>query len=67
MVLRNHAVEHNVAAFSEFSFAVRWLVGKAKQRPVLRVAGSNVKLLTTAAMVDSLAKKVNKCPLNQGH
>ena len=26
---------------------------------------SNVKLLTTAAMVDNLAKKVDKCPLNR--
>ena len=26
---------------------------------------SNVKLLTTAAMVDNLAKKVNECPLNR--
>ena len=25
---------------------------------------SNVKLLTTAAMVDNLAKKVDECPLN---
>ena len=25
---------------------------------------SNVKLLTTAAMLDNLAKKVDKCPLN---
>ena len=27
---------------------------------------SNVKLLTTAAMVDNLAEKVDECPLNQG-
>ena len=26
---------------------------------------SNVKLLTTAAMVDNLAKKVDECPLNR--
>ena len=26
---------------------------------------SNVKLLTTAVMVDNLAKKVDKCPLNR--
>ena len=35
MVLRNPAVEYNVAAFSELSFAA--LAGKAKQRLVLRV------------------------------
>ena len=27
--------------------------------------GSNVKLLTTAAMVDNLAEKVDECPLNR--
>ena len=29
--------------------------------------GSNVKLLTTAAMVDNLAIKVDECPLNRDH
>jgi len=28
---------------------------------------SNVKLLTTAAMVDNLAEKVDECPLTRGH
>ena len=27
---------------------------------------SNVKLLTRAAMVDNLAEKIDKCPLNRG-
>ena len=40
------------------------LAGKAKQRLVLRV--TNVKLLTTVAMVDNLAEKVDECPLNRG-
>ena len=41
------------------------LAGKVKQRLVLRVT-TNVKLLTTAAMVDNLAEKFDKCPLNRG-
>ena len=28
---------------------------------------NNVKLLTTAVMVDNLAEKVDECLLNQGH
>ena len=62
--MRNRAVEHNVAAFSELSLiAVRW-----QGRLVLRVTTLiyNGKLLTTAVMVDNLAKKVDKCPLNRG-
>ena len=43
--------------------------GNATQGLVLRVTAmnlmSNVKLLTTAAMVDNLAKKVDECPLNR--
>ena len=35
VVLHNPAVEYNVAAFSELSFVVYMLAGKAKQRPVL--------------------------------
>ena len=42
--------------------------GKAKQRLMLQVTALiYVGLLTTAAMVDNLAEKVDKCPLNQGH
>ena len=58
--MRNRAVEHNVAAFSELSFAVRW-----QGRLVLQITA--LMLLTTAVMVDNLAEKVEKCPLNRGH
>ena len=64
MVLRNPAVKYNTAAFSKLSFAVRWQ-GRAKQRLVLQV--TTLKLLTTAAMVDNLAEKVDECPLKRGH
>ena len=37
MVLRNLAVEYNVAAFSELSFGAHALAGKAKQMLVLQV------------------------------
>ena len=36
VLLRNLAVEYNVAPFSELSFAVRWQ-GRLKQRLILRV------------------------------
>ena len=53
-----------MAAFSELSFAAR----KAKQRLVqCTTSNSTIKLLTTAAMVDNLAEKVDECPLNRGH
>ena len=59
--MSNKAVEHNMAAFSELSFAVHW-----QGRLVLRITAlSNGKLLTTATMVDNLAKKVENCPLNR--
>ena len=58
--MRNRAVDHNVAAFSELSFAVRW-----QGRLVLQITA--LMLLTTAVMVDNLAEKVEKCPLNRGH
>jgi len=59
--MHNHTVEHNVAMFSELSFAVRWQASTTSNSNE-----SNVKLLTTAAMVDNLAEKVDECPLNQG-
>ena len=58
--MRNRAVDHNVAAFSELSFAVPW-----QGRLVLQITA--LMLLTTAVMVDNLAEKVEKCPLNRGH
>ena len=43
------------------------LIGNATQRLVLQVTALiyNGKLLTTAVMLDNLAEKVEKCPLNQ--
>ena len=40
------------------------LAGNAMQRLVLQV--TVLMLLTTAAMENNLAEKVDKCPLNQG-
>ena len=42
--------------------------GNATQRLVIQVTTMNLmsKLLTTAAMVDNLAKKVDECPVNWG-
>ena len=59
--MRNPAVEHNVAAFSELSFDARWLGRPSK------ASNSTTKLLTTGAMVDNLTEKVDECPLNSGH
>ena len=49
----NRAVEHNVVAFSELSFAVCW-----QGRLVLQITviGNYGKLLPTAAMVDNLVE-----------
>ena len=64
--MRNPAVEYNVAVFCR-AFLCCTLAWKAKQRLVLRATVlSNVKLLTTAAMVDNLAEKVDECPPNHG-
>ena len=60
MVLHNQALRFR--AFSCYT-----LVGKAKQRLVLRVTVlTYVKLLTPAAMVDNHAEKFNESPLNWG-
>ena len=57
VVLRNLAVEYNVAAFSELSFPVRWQGMQSRGW----YHKSNVKLLLTkAAMVDSLAEKAKR-------
>ena len=56
----NRAVEHNVAAFSELPFAVHW-----QGRLALQITALTNELLTTAMMVDNLAEKVEKCPINQ--
>ena len=64
--MRNRAVEHNMAAFSELSFAIRrqgMLYPEASTTS--NSNESNVKLLTTAAMMENLAKKVEECPLNR--
>ena len=43
--------------------------GKAKQRLLVLQGTARIyfKLLSTAAMVDSLAEKADECPLNWGH
>jgi len=48
--------------FQSFS----WLYTGRKAITTRNSTISYVKLLTPAAMVDNLAEKVNKCPLNQG-
>ena len=52
-----------MTVFSELLFAVYMLAGNDTQRLVLRV--TNVKLLTTAVIVNNLAGRVDKCPLNR--
>ena len=54
-----------MAAFSEFSFAARWL-GRLSKASTTSNSTINLKLLTTAVMVDNLAEKVDKCLLNRG-
>ena len=61
MVLHNPAVEYNVTAFSELSFAAGWLGRLSKASTT---SSSTIKLLTTAAMVDNFTEKVDECPLN---
>ena len=53
-----------MAAFSELSFAAHWLGRLSKASTT---SNSTIKLLTTAAMVDNLVEKVDKCLLNRGH
>ena len=64
MVLRNWAVEHNVAAFSELSLAVHWQGRLSRGYSTMSV--SNVKLLATAVVLGNLTEKVNECPLKLG-
>ena len=45
-----------MAAFSELSFAAHWLGRLSKGSTT---SNSTIKLLTTAAMVDNLAEKVD--------
>ena len=54
VVLRNPAVEYNVAAFSELSFAVRWQGRLSRDSTT---SNSTNLMLTIAAMVDNLAEK----------
>ena len=52
-----------MAAFSELLFPARWL---GRLRKASATSNCTIKLLTTAAMVDNRAKKVDECPLNWG-
>ena len=52
--MRNPAVEYNVAAFSELSFAVRWQGRLSRDSTT---SNSTNLMLTIAAMVDNLAEK----------
>ena len=61
MIVNNWAVKHNVAMFSELSFAVRWH-GRLSRNQYYEYI--NVTFLTPAVTVDSLAEKLNDCPLN---
>ena len=49
--MRNRAVEHNMAVFSELSFAICRQVMLSKASTTSNSNESNVKLLTTAVMV----------------
>ena len=59
--MHNQAAEHNVTAFP-LLYAGRECYPEASSMS----NSANVKLLTTATMVDNLAEKVNECLLNQG-
>ena len=61
--MRNRAVEHNMAALS-FSIRRQGML-YPEASTTSNSNESNVKLLTTAAMVENLAKKVEECPLNR--
>ena len=63
--MHNRAVEHNVAAFSELSLLYADRECYPEASTTSNSNESNVKLLTTAAMVDNLAEKVDECPLNR--
>ena len=64
--MRNQAVEHNVATFSE-SFPLVYAGSEcyAEASTTSNSNESNVSLLTTAVMMDNLAEKVDECPLNR--
>ena len=65
--MRNRAVEHNVAAFSELSFDVRWQESYAEASTTSNSANlMSSCYVPTAAMVDICAEKVDECPLNRG-
>ena len=53
--------------FQIISFPYAGGENQAEATIISNSASPNVKLLTPAAMVDNLAEKVNKCPLNWGH
>ena len=55
--MRNQAVEHNVAAFSELSLLYAGSECYAEAGTTSNSNESNVSLLTTAVMVDNLAKR----------
>jgi len=57
--MHNRAVEHVFQSFP-LLYADRECYPEAST-----TSNSNVKLLTTAAMVDKLAEKVDECPLNR--
>ena len=57
--MRNLAVEYNVDAFSDLSFAVRW-------QGRLSTTSNSANLMSScspAAVVENPAEKMDKCPL----
>ena len=56
--------QHNMTVFQSFHFLYADTECYAAASTMSNSA--NVKLLTTAGMVDNLAEKVKKCPLNRG-
>ena len=65
--MRNRAVEHNMAAFQSFPLLCAGRECYPEAITMSNSNESNFKLLTTADMVNNLAKKVYECPLNRDH
>ena len=66
--MRYQAVEHNSGCFFRAFLCCTLAVNASCYAETSTTSNrneSNVSLLTTAVMVDNLAKKVDECPLNR--
>ena len=63
--ITSHLPVHHIATSDIASTDVGPGLPSLGQEGKTKVFVTNVKLLTTAAMVDNLAEKVDECPLNR--